>query len=212
MDVASSNDRKHKIRREIRIEPDMYYSEAFNALSASALRTLMRCLQKRSWDTTKRHGSKKPVYIDGEFIFPYSEAKSLGIGTTQFCNNMAKLRDVGFIDLTYQGGRYQKDQHEKDYSRYRHSDRWKKYNMPDFQKAPPKPKVLKPEHCIREHLKQAKTKPTSRKRSCQLHESEVVHPKKRKPCLHESEVDPKVGRNAGSLVRRGRRSHETDKT
>lgn len=164
MDAANSNDRKHKLKREVRIEAEMFYSEPFKALSASAMRTLMRCLQKRTWEKHRRHGEKKIKYIDGDFIFPYGEAESLGIGTTQFWKNVTLLIELGFIDLAYQGGRYQRDQHEKDYSRYRLSDRWRKYGTDNFVKSV-KTKVLDPDFYIRKNLERGKTKPTSRKRS-----------------------------------------------
>lgn len=153
-------DNKYKMKREVRITPEMFYSEPFKALSASALRTLMRCLQKRAWTKQRVHGKKKTVYIDGEFIFPYGEAESLGIRTTQFWKNIGLLIRLGFIDLAYQGGRYQRDQHERDCSRYRLSDRWKKYGTDDFVPSE-KAKVLAPDFYIRKNLERGKAKSTS---------------------------------------------------
>lgn len=79
---------KHKIKRAIRIEPDMFYSEAFNCLSKSAILTLMRCLQKRKWDIVKVNRKKQTVFRDEGFIFPYAEATGLKIaGVTQYLEN-----------------------------------------------------------------------------------------------------------------------------
>jgi len=191
-DRAHIDDQKHRIKTKIWIESDMFYSEAFQSLSASALRTLLRFLQKRVWVDQKRHGTKSHrVYIDGDIIFPYGEAASLGIKTTQFWINIGILIEKGFIDIAYQGGRYQKDQHNKDYSRYRLSKRWEKYRLDPvlrdkagFVPGKQRERILKEEHTIKAHLNKAKTKPTSGKRSCQLQESEVDMPKEPKTPFH----------------------------
>lgn len=154
---------KFKIKRKIMIDPDMFYSEAFKGLSASALKTLMRCLQKRKWDKVKIHRKKQNVYRNDDFIFPYREAAFLGIGTTQHWTNIKKLIEVGFIDLVCQGGWYQKNEREKDYSVYKLSERWKKYGTPDFQEIK-KSKVLREQFHIRENMKRQKLKVTSQKR------------------------------------------------
>ncbi len=185
VDRAHLDDQRHKIKTKIWIESDMFYSEAFQSLSASALRTLLRFLQKRVWVDKTRHGTKSHrVYIDGEIIFPYSEAASLGIKTTQFWINIGVLIEKGFIDIAYQGGRYQKDQHSKDYSRYRLSTRWEKYGKEGFDPGKQRGRILKEEHTIKAHMERTKSKPTSQKRSCQLQESEVEHPKEARPPFH----------------------------
>ena len=165
---------EYKIRNQIWIEADMFYSDAFDCLSASAIKTLMRCLQKRKWDKVKVRGKskKQTVYSNDGFIFPYTEAAALGIaGDTQHWTNMKKLVEVGFIDLVHQGGWYQKHEKEKDYSVYILSDRWRKYNTSEFEKVE-KPKALPDSFHIRENMKRKKLKVTSQKRSGQLHGSE----------------------------------------
>jgi len=156
--------RSYKIKRKIWIEPDMFYSEPFMELSGSCIRTLMRCIQKLSWNDYKAKGKRKrrePVYTSDGFIFPYTEAAFLNIGTTQHWKNINTLIEKGFLDLVHQGGWYQKNQKTKDYSVYALSDRWKLYGTREF-KSVKKEKVLQKHFYIRENLNR-KTKPTSQK-------------------------------------------------
>jgi NDP-sugar pyrophosphorylase family protein len=153
---------KYKIKSKIWFEADMYYSKAFRSLSKSAILTLMRCMQKRKWDKVKNRGKKQIIYSNDGFIFPYAEAKLLNIGTTQFWKNIRKLIDLGFIEVIYQGGWFQKLEKEKDYSVYKFSDRWKHYGTPDFKHVV-KPKALPYNFTIQAHLKKKKLKVTSQK-------------------------------------------------
>lgn len=179
--------KKYEIRNKILIEPDMFYSKAFKCLSASAIRTLMRCLQKRKWEKAKVNGKKRVVYYNAPFIFPYAEASFLGIGTTQHWKNIIKLVEVGFLEIEHQGGWYQKHEREKDYSRYINSDRWKKYGTPEFQKID-KHKVLPPRFHIRKNMERQKLKATSVKRSDHLHKHEGDEGKKHDDRLHNNEA------------------------
>lgn len=188
-----------KIKNKIMIEPEMFYSEAFNGLSGSALRTLLRCLQKRKWDKQKVHGKKQVVYHNDGFIFPYSEAAFLKIGTTQFWKNMTALVKQGFLDIVHQGGWYQKNEKEKDYSVYKLSDRWKKYGTSEFQTIE-KPKVLQPDFYVRKNIERQKKKATSQKRSGQLHESEGDKGKQHNDRLHESEAMIRIEKGHESLI------------
>lgn len=188
-----------RIKRDILIDDEVFYSEAFNSLSASAMRTFMRCLQKRSWKKERVNGKKQIVYTNPDFIFPYAEAAFLGIGTTQHWKNMKHLIEVGFIDLVYQGGWYQRHEREKDYSRYRLSDRWKKYGTPQFEHKE-KEKVLLKDYYIRENMKRQKSKPTSQKRRGHLHKSEVDGTEAANNRLHESEVDGNQEKRRKGLV------------
>lgn len=177
-----------KIKRKIFIEPDMFYSDAFKCLSASAIRTLLRFLQKRNWDKVKVKGKKQNVYRNESFIFPYAEARELGIGSTQFWKNIIKLVEIGFLEVEHQGGWYQKYEQEKDYSRYKLSERWRKYDTPEFIKVE-KPKVLPDSFHIRNNMARQKLKLTSQKRRYQLHGNEDDRTKTGNNRLHESEVD-----------------------
>jgi hypothetical protein len=189
--IDSINADKHnfKIKNKIMIEPDMYYSQAFKSLSASALRTLMRCLQKRKWNRVKVDGKKRTVYSNDGFIFPYAEAKLLGIGTTQFWKNRNRLVEVGFLDIIHKGGWYQKNDKEKDYSIYKLSERWRQYGTANFIRVEI-PKSLNPEYYVRENLRK-KLGATSQKRSRQLHKNEVDTAKSENDRLRKSEVDNK---------------------
>jgi hypothetical protein len=185
---------KLMIKNKIWIEPAMFYSAAYQSIrkSASAINTLMRCLQKRKWDRTKVNGKKQIIYTDESFIFPYREAKIvLDIGTTQYWKNIRKLIEVGFLDLEYQGGWYQKHEKEKDYSRYKLSERWRKFDKPDFVKVEI-PKALPAGFHIRENMAKQKLNVTSLKRSGQLHKSEGIVVKSDHSRLHGSEGDKTV--------------------
>lgn len=180
---------KHKIRNKILMEPDMFYSAAYQIIrkSASTVNTLLRCLQKRKFEKTKINGKKRIIYTDTPILFPYTEAKAvLGVGTTQHYKNIRKLIEVGFLDLDHQGGCYQKQ--EKDYSRYKLSERWRKYGTPEFVQVYV-PKALPASSHIQQHLAKKKLKSPSLKRSGHLHSSEVVRAKVDNSRLHCSEVD-----------------------
>ncbi len=180
----------YKNGRSVWIDSDMFTSEPFQSLSKSAMITLMRFLQKRTWEGK---GKKRRYIPNEEFIFPYTEAASFGIGTTQHWKNINTLIELGFIDLVHQGGSYQGPQ-EKDYSRYRLSDRWKRYGKVDFRHVE-KEKSLRPDCYIQRNIEK-KSRTTSQKRSCHLHKSEVERAGKAKGRLHESEVDDRVSRDA----------------
>lgn len=192
MDVADKTtpaiDRKYKIRNTILLEPALFYSDAFKALSKSAIITLLRCLQKRKWSRGKIAGVKTTVYHNDGFIFPYDEAEFLGIRTTQHWKNIKSLIALGFLDLVHQGGWYQKNEKQKDYSVYKLSDRWKLYGTAEF-KIVEKQRVLSPEYFIKKNLEKKSLRATSQKRSGQLHKREGDRPKRSKGRLHKSEVD-----------------------
>lgn len=99
--------KEYRIKNQIWIEPNMYYSEAWHALgkSASLINTLLRCLQKRKWEYQKINKKKERIYTNNGFTFPYHEAAGLKIaGTTQHWKNLRKLVEVGFLDPVHQGG------------------------------------------------------------------------------------------------------------
>jgi hypothetical protein len=160
----------------------------------------MRCLQKRNWDTVKVRGKKQTVYRDDEsFIFPYTEGRDLGIKDTQFWKNIVKLVAIGFLEVEHQGGWYQKHERKKDYSRYKLSERWRKYGTSEFIKVE-KHKVLPKHFHIQENIERKKLEVTSRKRSGLLHESEDDRRKSINNRLHESEGDKSAMENRQSLA------------
>lgn len=163
-----------KIKNQIWIDPEMFYSEAWHALgkSASLINTLLRCLQKRKWDTPKVNRKKVVIYKNDGFRFPYCEAAGLNIaGTTQHWKNLRKLVEVGFLDPVHQGGWYKKHEKTKDYSIYKFSERWRSYGTPDFKEIE-MPRVLPKHFHIRENIKRQKAKVTSLKRRRDLHSNE----------------------------------------
>ena len=176
-----------KIKNQIWIEPDMFYSEAFMELSASAIRTLLRCLQKRKWDKLKVNGRRKNIYRHEGFIFPYIEAAFLKIGTTQHWKNLKSLVEKGFIDIVHQGGWYQKHERERDYSVYMLSERWRQYGTPDFKKVE-KPKVLQTEYYVRENIER-KSRATSGNRRSHLRDNEGDDVRQQEGRLHETKAD-----------------------
>jgi len=188
-------DKRHRIKSKVVIESEMFYSEPFRELSASALRTLLRCLQKRKWDR------KRKQYTDAGFIFPYAEAKWLGIKTTVFWTNMKTLLELGFIDIVHQGGSYQKYGVEKDYSIYKMSDRWRLYGRPEFKKVE-KAQVLKPDFFVRKNLEKKSLRASSGSRSCPLQKVEVGADKTTIARLQKVEVDKETGKVRRSLKTR----------
>jgi len=166
--------KEYRIKNQIWIEPEMFYSEAWHALgrSASAINTLLRCLQKRKWENQKINRKNVRIYTNDGFTFPYHEAAGLKIaGTTQYWKNLRKLVEVGFLDPVHQGGWFTKNEKAKDYSVYKFSDRWRAYGTPDFQKIE-MPKVLPKHFHIRENIKRQKSNVTSLKRRRVLHSNE----------------------------------------
>jgi len=190
----------YMIRSHIWMEPDIFYSDAFRCLSKSAILTLLRCLQKQKREKTKVGGKKKYVRTYNEFIFPYAEARDLLISNaTQHWKNINKLVEVGFLEITYQGGWYQKHKREKDYSRYKLSERWRKYNTPEFVKVE-KPKVLPASFHIKANMERKKLKLTSQNRSGPLHKSEGDGAVCENIRIHESEVGEQALENCQSFA------------
>ncbi len=190
-----------KIKSQVRLDADILYSKAYKKImsSGSAITALMRCYQKRKWDVSKGR-KKKPVYSDESFIFPYTEMKDLwGIKTTQHWKNLNKLIEVGFLDLDYQGGWYQKNERIKDFSRYKLSERWRKYGTPEFKKIE-KERVLPESFHVRANIARKELKATSLKRSEHLHNSEDDKPKTVNCRLHDSEVHRTGNKDVPSLT------------
>ena len=194
--------KEYKIRNQIWIESDMYYSEAWHALgkSASLINTLLRCLQKRKWENQKINRKNVRIYTNDGFTFPYHEAAGLKIaGTTQHWKNLRKLVEVGFLDPVHQGGWYKKHEKTKDYSVYKFSDRWRAYGTPDFKEIK-MPKVLPKYFHILENIKRQKTKVTSLKRRHDLHSNEDDKTMAENISLHANEDDTAEGKGRQTLA------------
>lgn len=180
---------KYRNKRAAWFEPDLLDSEALRRISkaGSTIVTLMRCLQKRKWETTKVGGKKKTIFTDDGFIFPYAEAADLQIaGKTQHWKNIMKLVEVGFLDVVHQGGWYRKHERVSDYSVYKCSERWRKFGTPEFVKVE-KPKVLPERFHVRANMERQKSKVTSLKRTSHVHDNEHDQPKTDKGRVHDNE-------------------------
>ena len=181
---------KHRNKRDVWIEADLFNSSAFRSISnsGSTIITLMKCFQKCRWKLVKISNRKKQrEYTDDGFIFPYAEAADLKIAKkTQHWKNMSRLMEVGFIDLVHQGGWYRKHEKVSDYSVYKYSQRWRKYGTPEFIKFE-KTKVL-PEHFhVRANIERQKLKVTSLQRTSRVHSNEHDRPTSSNRCVHDSE-------------------------
>jgi hypothetical protein len=103
-------------------------SEAYKAISTlSAAKALPVFLAK--WGAAYALG-RKPVCE-----FTYSEAGQIhGIPRKSFGRGLEELHALGFLDLEEKGGVWQGNQWSA--TRYRRSERWRKYGTPDFINLP----------------------------------------------------------------------------
>lgn len=151
---------KYRIRRDVFISWEILESEAFRKLSATAIRVLLRFLQKRTWVTMR----KKTIYENGGLVFTYTEAEDMGISRSMFNNILHKLIEVGFIDMEHQGGGL-----GRDYSRYAISKRFENYGTDAF-KVVEKKRVLWAGHDVRARMtKQIKVHDSG------THKYKIVH-------------------------------------
>lgn len=98
-------------------------SAAFKALPPSAGKLLPYCLRK----VKEPYGSPKSYSTD--FNFSYTEAAAKGFASDTFSRSLHALIENGFINLIKKGGLRG---FKKSNSLYRLSDRWRKYDTPDF--------------------------------------------------------------------------------
>jgi hypothetical protein len=194
--------KEYRIKNQIWFDPEMFYSEAWQSMkkSASLINTLLRCFQKRKWEYTKINKKRVRIYTNDGFTFPYAEAKALNIAkNTQHWKNLRKLVEIGFLDPVHQGGWYRKHEKKNDYSVYKFSDRWRKYNTPEFEKVE-MPRVLPKHFHIRENIKRQKSKVTSLKRRRDLHRSEDDSAILENNRLHANEDDKAIIKGCQSLT------------
>lgn len=69
------------------------------------------------------------ILNNGQIVFTYAEAKEYGISESTFARTLKKFVELGFIDVATQGNTFTDTP-----SYYSISDRWKKYDQPDFKK------------------------------------------------------------------------------
>lgn len=201
MEILKDIPKEYQIKSNIWIEPDMFYSLAFQSIarSGSALCTLMRCLQKVRREKVKINGKKKYIPTDNGFIFPYAEAAVLGIAAkTQHWKNITKLIEIGFLDLVHQGGWYRQHERVSDYSVYKYSERWRKYGTEEFVKIE-KAKVLPECFHVRANIARQKIKVTSPARTCRVHSNEHDHVNTDRKRVHDNEHRKQTMISAESL-------------
>ena len=122
--------KKYPLPPYVYIERELLSSEAFQKLSKSAIKVLLRFLQKRAWQRFGRGKKSKIVYTNSGLVLTYNEADDMGIKTNAFYEAVKRLVAVGFLEVDHQGGAY-----GQDYSRYSLSDRWRAYGTPDFKEV-----------------------------------------------------------------------------
>ena len=177
---------EYKIKNKIYMHEDMFYAALKMKLTASEWKVLFRLCQKRPWEKTKIKRKTCTIYTNDAFIFPYHEAKAIGIKHTTFFKALQRLIiEFGFLDLFHQGGWYQKHEKIKDYNLYKFSDRWKQWGTPEYIRGD-KQKVLQSEFYVRKNMER-KLKASSRSRTQHVHVSEHDRPKSVKHRVHTSE-------------------------
>jgi len=120
---------KWHLNANVYITSKILNSKAFNELSGSGIKALLRFMQKRKWKVEKKGRKKVIIYDLHGLVFTYAEARSiLNISDRQFLNILNKLVEIGFLDIEHQGGAY-----GHDYSRYALSERWQLYGTSSFK-------------------------------------------------------------------------------
>lgn len=122
--------------RTIVIESRLFNSQAFRKLKRVSHVTLMRFLQKRKMKEIKKNKRTNAWQItnNGEIVFTYKEALSLGLSRNQFRDAIDDLIAKGFLEVTYQGAG------QGDSSTYKLCERWQAYGTDNFSAAPPRRK------------------------------------------------------------------------
>jgi hypothetical protein len=130
--MARNRAKKYRLKRKAWIEYEMMESEAFRSLSGTAMWVLLRFMQKREWSHTRSSGRKIRVYEDSSLTFTYPEANHFGISDTTFLRSIKTLVRRGFLDVEHRGGTMGQG---RDYSRFKISDRWRKWGAADFDET-----------------------------------------------------------------------------
>jgi hypothetical protein len=114
------------------IPPELLASQAFLTItSAKTLIVLIKFYQKiyRKKKAKRKKGLKEMVMENnGQLIFTYGEAVTLGISPATFWKAIKELLARGFIDIAEAGNWY-----EKEPNRFSISKRFLNYGKPDFQ-------------------------------------------------------------------------------
>jgi DNA-binding GntR family transcriptional regulator len=94
---------------------------------------LLRFSQKVKWFDSKIAGQKQRVYDNNGLTFTYAEANHYGLSNATFYRAIRTLVRRGFIDVEHRGGTFGHGE-IKDYSRFKMSNRWRKWGTDEFEK------------------------------------------------------------------------------
>ena len=135
--MGKQEKRQFRNRSFCMLEPALIESEAFLTLSGkAAMLCLIRFHQKahRKRLSGKKRGSYKDLVItnNGDIVFTYSEAKELGIKSSQTFHRVKKelIEEKGFIDIADAGNWY-----DKKPAKFSICERWRKYGTNEYRKA-----------------------------------------------------------------------------
>ncbi len=117
------------------LEAALIESDAFMDLSGkAAIVCLIRFHQKAHRKNAKKKKGIKDLVItnNGEIIFTFSEAKELGLKSSQTFDRVLRelVEEKGFIDIAVPGNWYLKQP-----TKYSISQRWKRYGTIEYQKT-----------------------------------------------------------------------------
>ena len=124
---------RFKNGRYVKLPPELMDSEIYRGLSGKHMWVLNRFYQKIKWTPSPKRAARlrlSDIRNNGEIIFSYREAIEYGVTRSTFAKAIKKLVEKGFIDITRQGGHYGNMP-----THYSISDRWKKYDTPDFKEV-----------------------------------------------------------------------------
>jgi hypothetical protein len=114
-------------------ERDIVKSGVFRSLSKTAIFVYLDFRLKCKWQPMKVKEGKNRwgIINNGEIEYTYSEAEKKGISRSSFMRSLDELIKKGFIDVAHSGSGGAKG----DKSKYVISERWRKYDTPDFIEA-----------------------------------------------------------------------------
>jgi hypothetical protein len=125
--------KKFQNRSSCWLTPDLIESDAFLSLSGKAAMLCLIRFHQKAFKKKPKHNKRGGYVItnNGEIIFTYSEARELGMKSSQtLWKAVRELVEKGFIDIAEVGNWYLKQP-----NKYAISDRWKRYGTPEFRKA-----------------------------------------------------------------------------
>ena len=125
---------------KVYLPKEMIFSPAYRSLGRVAMYVLQIFYCKRIMKMSKRN--KKKIWVvenNGQIVFSYSEAESLGIARTSFRNAIDELQLKGFIDIRHQGSGGRKPaEGAGDFTQFGVDDRWRNFDEEkEISRIPP---------------------------------------------------------------------------